>query len=138
MDRKQFLRSIGGAALVPWMPRSLAAPSVAAAGTSAAAACQFSPSVPEGPFYFDAKLVRTEIAEGRPGIPIEYRLSVVDAQCKPIANAMVDIWQCDRDGVYSGYPGQVTGANKNGNTFLLGVQASDAMGLVPFTAIVPH
>jgi len=133
MDRKQFLRTIGGAALVPWMPPSLAAPRVPVA----AAACQFAPSVPEGPFYFDAKLVRTEIAEGRPGIPIEYRLSVVDAQCKPMANALVDIWQCDRDGVYSGYPGQATGANTTGMTFLRGVQATDAQGLARFTAIYP-
>jgi len=131
MDRKQFLRTIGGAALFPLVPPSFAASRVAAA------ACQFSSSVPEGPFYFDSKLVRKEIAEGRPGIPIEYRLSVVDAECKPVANAIVDIWQCDKDGVYSGYSGQATGEATVGMTFLRGVQATDAQGLAQFTAIYP-
>jgi protocatechuate 3,4-dioxygenase beta subunit len=137
MDRKQFLHTIAGAALAPLVPKSLAAPRVAAAATHAVAACQFSPSVPEGPFYFDAKLVRKEIAEGRPGIPIEYRLTVVNAECQPVANAVVDIWQCDSDGVYSGYPGQITGANTTGMTFLRGVQSTDAQGLARFTAIYP-
>lgn len=27
----------------------------------------------------------------------------VGNQCKPVANARVDIWHCDKDGVYSGY-----------------------------------
>jgi protocatechuate 3,4-dioxygenase beta subunit len=137
MDRKQFLHTIAGAALAPLIPKSLAAPGLAAAATPAVAACQFSPSVPEGPFYFDAKLVRKEIAEGRPGIPIEYRLTVVNADCQPVANAVVDIWQCDRDGAYSGYAGQATGANTIGMTFLRGVQSTDAQGLVRFTAIYP-
>lgn len=137
MNRKQFLRSIGGAALMPLVSKSLVAPSEAQAAAPAAAACQFSPSVPEGPFYFYTKLVRQEIAEGRPGIPIEYRLTVVNAQCQPVANAVVDIWQCDSDGVYSGYAGQATGANTTGATFLRGIQMTDAKGLARFTAIYP-
>jgi protocatechuate 3,4-dioxygenase beta subunit len=137
MDRKQFLRTIGGAALAPLVPTSLVVPRAAAAATPTAANCQFSPSVPEGPFYFDAKLVRQEIAEGRPGIPIEYRLSVVDAGCQPVANARVDIWQCDNAGLYSGYDGQATGTSTVGMTFLRGVQMTDAQGLARFTAIYP-
>jgi protocatechuate 3,4-dioxygenase beta subunit len=137
MDRKQFLRTIGGAALAPLVPASLVVRQAAAAVAPPAASCQFSPSVPEGPFYFDAKLVRQDIAEGRPGIPLEYRLSVVDAGCRPVANARVDIWQCDNDGVYSGYAGQATGASTVGMTFLRGVQTTDAQGLARFTAIYP-
>lgn len=137
MNRKQFLHTIAGAALAPLVPKSLAAPRVAAAAAPAVAVCQFSPSVPEGPFYFDTKLVRNEIAEGRPGIPIEYRLTVVNADCQPVANAVVDIWQCDSDGVYSGYAGQATGANTVGMTFLRGVQPTDVQGLARFTAIYP-
>ena len=59
MDRKRFLLTIGAAALAP-----LAAP--AAPGVRAAvpaAKCRFSPGVPEGPFYFDSKLARRDIAE---------------------------------------------------------------------------
>jgi protocatechuate 3,4-dioxygenase beta subunit len=137
MDRKHFLRTIGGAVLVPFVPQSITAPGAASAAAEPAASCQFSPSVPEGPFYFDTKLVRQEIAEGRPGIPIEYRLMVVNANCQPVPNAAVDIWQCDSDGVYSGYAGQATGANTSGMTFLRGIQLTNAQGLARFTAIYP-
>ncbi|MGZ5094856.1 MAG: dioxygenase family protein [Burkholderiales bacterium] len=137
MDRKHFLRTIGGVALVPFVPQSFTAPRDVAAATAPAGACQFSPSVPEGPFYFDTKLVRQEIAEGRPGIPIEYRLTVVNASCQPVTNAAIDIWQCDSDGVYSGYAGQATGANTTGTTFLRGIQPTNAQGLTRFTAIYP-
>src|SRR5436190_13904232 len=131
MDRKHFLRTIGGAALVPFVPQSVKSVAVAAG------ACQVSPSVPEGPFYFDTKLIRQDIAEGRPGIPIEYRITVVDANCQPLANAAVDIWQCDAAGVYSGYAGQATGANTTGTTFLRGIQMTNAQGLARLTAIYP-
>ena len=133
MDRKQFLLTIGGAALAPLA--STIAPGAHAAAPPAK--CQFSPSVPEGPFYFDSKLARRDIAEGRPGMPIEYRLGVVNAACQPVANAIVDIWQCDNEGVYSGYAGQATGASTVGMTFLRGTQATDAQGLARFTAIYP-
>lgn len=132
MDRKRFLRTIGGAALVPFIPQSPMRAHAAASG-----ACQVSPSVPEGPFYFDTKLLRHDITEGRPGIPMEYRIAVVDASCKPIANAAVDIWQCDADGVYSGYGGQATGADTRGTTFLRGIQPADGEGVARFIAIYP-
>ena len=135
MDRKKFLQAMGGAALAPFVATPFAGTHAHAAAR--AAKCQFSPSVPEGPFYLDTKLARQNIAEGRPGVPIEYLLSVVDAACQPVANAIVDIWQCDSDGVYSGYPGQATGANTVGMTFLRGTQATDAQGLARFTAIYP-
>jgi len=136
MERKQFLRTMGGAALAPLVPAS-----VTASGTASAAvappACTFSPSVPEGPFYFDAKLVRQDIAEGRPGLPIEYRLSVVDASCKPVAHARIDVWQCDSDGVYSGYDGQAAGISTVGMTFLRGIQTTNEQGLARFASIYP-
>jgi protocatechuate 3,4-dioxygenase beta subunit len=93
--------------------------------------------VPEGPFYFDTKLMRPDIAEGRPGLPVEYRISVVGADCQPIANAGVDVWQCDAAGVYSGYAEQATGVSTKGSTFLRGIQMTNAQGLARFTAIYP-
>ena len=136
MERKQFLRTIGGAALAPLVSSSMLTPHASSAASSPPR-CTFSPSVPEGPFYFDAKLVRQDIAEGLPGLPLEYRLTVVDAACKPVTNARVDVWQCDVDGVYSGYDGQATGARTIGKTFLRGIQPTDARGLARFTAIYP-
>ena len=47
--------------------------------------------------------VRRNITEGKPGSPLDLRLTVVDAStCKPIKSAVVDIWHADSLGVYSG------------------------------------
>ncbi|WP_348629746.1 hypothetical protein [Mesorhizobium sp. M7A.F.Ca.US.011.01.1.1] len=37
-------------------------------------------------------------------------MQVVDADCRPLAGARVDIWHCDAQGAYSGYPDRVTAA----------------------------
>jgi protocatechuate 3,4-dioxygenase beta subunit len=137
MNRKDFLRTLGGAAMLPAVSQSLLAPNTAAAAAPTAASCQFSPSLPDGPFYFDPQLFRADITESRPGVPIEYRLSVVDAACRPIAKAVVDVWQCDAVGIYSGYDGQITGADTKGMKFLRGMQRTDDQGLAKFTAIYP-
>ena len=58
--------------------------------------CFLTPQSIEGPFYLDPKLVRTEIAEGRAGVPLRVDLRVIDgAACKPSKGARVDIWHAD-------------------------------------------
>ena len=52
------------------------------------------------------ELVRSDVAEGKEGVPITLLLQVVDEHCKPLNGARVDIWYCDATGVYSNYPGQ--------------------------------
>src|SRR5215470_3024514 len=78
--------------------------------------CVLTPEVTEGPFYTDPKLIRADVTEGRPGVPTELQLQVVDATCRPLANARVDIWHCDAIGLYSNYPGQ----GDNGTTSTVG------------------
>jgi protocatechuate 3,4-dioxygenase beta subunit len=57
-----------------------------------------------GPFYVAGELVRQNIAEEKPGIPLRLRLVFVDqATCQPVPNAAVDLWHCDALGLYSGY-----------------------------------
>jgi protocatechuate 3,4-dioxygenase beta subunit len=69
--------------------------------------CLLTPQSIEGPFYLDPRLVRTEIADGRPGVPLRVDLRVIDgATCKPSERARVDIWHADAQGIYSGYEGQ--------------------------------
>jgi protocatechuate 3,4-dioxygenase beta subunit len=65
-----------------------------------AGVCAITPEVTEGPFYFDPKLERADVTEGRAGIALNVRLQVVDAACRPLAGARVDIWQCDAQGHY--------------------------------------
>lgn len=98
-----------------------------------ATVCTTTPPVPEGPFYKDEKLNRSDITDGRDGVRITYEFLVQDARCQPIAGAIVDIWQADRAGVYSDFPSQ----GSAGLTFLRGYQATDGMGRCRFTSIFP-
>ena len=41
--------------------------------------CVLMPELTEGPYYLDLDLVRSDIGEGRPGLPFDLRVAVVDA-----------------------------------------------------------
>ncbi|MBO2450564.1 intradiol ring-cleavage dioxygenase [Actinomadura barringtoniae] len=88
-------------------PDTRAAPAVQAAATGGhghAPACVLSPEVTEGPYYLDYEMVRRDITEDRPGVPLLLRTTVVDSRtCRPLPRAALDIWHCDAVGVYSGY-----------------------------------
>ncbi len=91
------------------------------------------PPVPEGPFYKDEKLMRANIIEHKKGTDIEYIFKVEDKHCKPVQGAIVDIWQCDADGVYSDFKQE----NTLNETWLRGYQATDKSGECRFTSIFP-
>jgi len=91
------------------------------------------PPVPEGPFYKDEKLNRADIREHKKGEEIQYIFKVEDKHCKPIAGAIVDIWQCDCEGRYSDFDQQ----QSKGETWLRGFQVTDAKGEARFTTIFP-
>ena len=102
--------------------------------------CVLTPQITQGPYFLDPKLVRRDIREGKPGVPMRVRLRVVDvSRCAPIANARLDVWQADARGVYSGYHGQGdTGdADTTGQTYLRGAQGTDADGWAEFDTIYP-
>ena len=117
-------------------PLALAA---ATMGLISSTVCAVMPETTEGPYYIDPRLVRREITEGKAGIPLRMQLQVVTADCRPMANARVDIWQCDAQGDYSGYANM--GSNRandtTGQTFLRGTQMTDANGIVTFDTIYP-
>ena len=99
--------------------------------------CVLTPEAEEGPFYFDPKLVRADITEGKPGAPLKLALQVVEAtDCAAIKDARVDIWHADGLGAYSGFARQATGSTK-GQTFLRGTQFTDGDGQVSFATICP-
>ena len=101
--------------------------------------CILTPEAVEGPFYFDPKLVRADITEGRPGAPLALAIQVVSAtDCAAIKNARVDLWHADGLGMYSGYRGQGDdGVSTRGQTFLRGTQFTDAEGQSRFATIYP-
>jgi protocatechuate 3,4-dioxygenase beta subunit len=112
----------------------------ATGGTTGAEAgtCALYPQQTEGPFYLDLDLLRSDIKEGKPGAPLELELVVIRSNgCMPLANAVVDVWQCDVEGVYAGFPGQLGGLDTTGQKFLRGTQITGADGRVVFNTVYP-
>lgn len=82
----------------------------APASASPASATGLAVEQMEGPYYLDYELFRRNVTEGKKGVPLNLRLTVLDATTgKPLPNAAVEIWHCDALGIYSGY-------GKAGNT----------------------
>lgn len=69
--------------------------------------CALTRELEEGPYYVDSELLRRDIRDGKQGLPLHLRITVLDKNtCKPLPHAAVDIWHCDAMGVYSGYEKQ--------------------------------
>jgi protocatechuate 3,4-dioxygenase beta subunit len=99
--------------------------------TSGAADCVLTPEQTEGPYYLDGSKLRSDIAEGRDGLPLRVELTVRDAEsCEAIENATVELWHCDAGGEYSGVGGA-------GGTFCRGGQRTDAKGVATFRTVYP-
>jgi protocatechuate 3,4-dioxygenase beta subunit len=140
MTRREFAVRVAGAvtgALLPGCRRPADA-AVPGGGTAEASTCVVYPRQTEGPFHLDLDLLRSDITDGRHGVPLRLALRVVAAgSCAPIQAAVVDVWHCDAAGVYSGYPGQLGGKDTRGERFLRGSQVTDADGNVGFETIYP-
>lgn len=146
MKRKDFLHGIGLASASTFiMPNGLvkkpAGPHHGVANFNGKDICVLIPSETRGPYPIDLSnnqdMFRQNITEGRPGEPLDVVLTFVNINnnCSPIANARVDIWHCDRDGVYSGF--NQPGANTIGQTFMRGIQITDSNGKVTFKTVYP-
>jgi protocatechuate 3,4-dioxygenase beta subunit len=139
LSRRQALRSL----LLGAAGASLAPTNTQAAGPAArqpAGVCVLFPQAVEGPYYFDPKLVRSDITDGRVGAPLRLALQVIESgACTPIANARVDVWHADAGGAYSGYsaPRGTRDTAAKRESYLRGTQMTDAEGRVTFRTIYP-
>lgn len=72
------------------------------------------------------------------GVPLNLTLTVanLNQSCAVIEGAAVYIWHCDKDGEYSAYNTSANGDHV-GETYLRGVQLTDANGQVSFTTVYP-
>lgn len=97
------------------------------------AACAVTPTETVGPYPSLTDLFRSDIRESEPGTPLVLTITVVNTNsgCAPAAGLNVEIWQCDADGNYSQY------GTTRSETFLRGIQTTDASGRVTFTTIYP-
>ncbi len=120
-----------------------------AADFTRAGRCELSRDTVEGPYFICTDTMNARnIAEGVIGTPMTLSLRVTDQACAPIPGAIVDVWQCDARGNYSGHavdPDSPNSRRQRGRRrepdvptrFLRGVLATDAEGIAEFDAIYP-
>lgn len=117
------------------------------------ATCILTQAQVEGPYRLTAP-VRTDVTEGKPGMPLTLSMQVVAADgCTPLPNLLVEIWHCDAAGIYSGHPDlsrdlygsmdyvgwdfSKTKEPSNDMLWLRGAQRTDETGVVRFKTIFP-
>ena len=151
LNRREVLAALGaglGAALAACgssatSPSATTSTTSASSGGTASAACAVTASETEGPYpdilgmINNPAFFRRDITEGKSGLPLTLVLTLVkvNSSCAAVANANVEIWHCDAAGDYSEY--SQPGYNGTGQTFLRGVQTTDANGQVTFSTIYP-
>lgn len=88
------------------------------------------PAFPAGVRYAGNGEERVDVTEGRTGPTLELRLRLVDAaSCQPLSSVVVDLWNADLDGRYSGA--------SDATTYARGRQITDADGRVSFVTLYP-
>jgi protocatechuate 3,4-dioxygenase beta subunit len=162
LTRRRLLRFLGGAALVPVIASctqidssgvgadaATGSGSGSGSGSSGGGTCSTIPQETAGPYPGDGTnganaltltgIVRSDITPSltsskvAAGIPLTVTLTIVKgSSCEPAVGYAVYIWHCDRDGNYSMYSNGVTA-----DSYLRGVQVTDANGQVSFTTIWP-
>jgi protocatechuate 3,4-dioxygenase beta subunit len=119
-------------------PQAPSAPAPDTAPVAASAVCTLTKEMTEGPYYLDGQLVRSDISEGKAGIPLKLTLTVVDDDtCAPLSNALVEIWHCDALGEYSGFVGNNGHNEPDNGTFLRGGVLTNSSGVANITTIYP-
>jgi protocatechuate 3,4-dioxygenase beta subunit len=147
LSRREVLTLLGGSgmalAIGTGLPRRVAAQDAAPTAT-ALPTCVVKPELTEGPYFVDDQLNRFDIRVDpsdealKAGLPLHliFRVTdVTDSACAPLPDALVDIWHCDADGVYSGVADP--GFDTSGQLWLRGNQITDASGIAEFLTIVP-
>ena len=119
-----------------------AAPSATGAGS-----CRLITQDVTGPFHVDHYLDRSNIVDGQKGVPLTLDFQVTDVlTCKPLPGAKVVIWHASSEGLYSGVENLMLNADGTAQegkvdlreeTFLRGMQTSDAHGRVRFVTAFP-
>ncbi len=129
ITRRDALKAVGGAGVAAaFGARAL---DLLGGEAQAASTCLLTPETTEGPYWVDGALTRRNITEGKRGVPLVIRFTVLDARtCAAIPGADVEIWHCDANGVYSGVNGATT-------RFLRGHQRADARGRAELVTIFP-
>jgi protocatechuate 3,4-dioxygenase beta subunit len=136
LERRHFLAGMAGSALVP-----LAAAQPRRGESRATPAQTLGPFYPrdatERPRETDADLIKVEGDRVlTKGVPIFLTGRVLDRRAEALANAVVEIWQCDANAVYH-HPAGGAEAERDPNFQGYGVTRTDASGAFHFRTIRP-
>jgi protocatechuate 3,4-dioxygenase beta subunit len=109
--------------------------------------CQLLAEQEEGPYRRGDQPRHRDVIDGRPGSPLRIGLRLRMPSGEAVEGADVEIWHCDAEGRYSGYPPNDPSADVDPSpqpagylpdeTFLRGRQTTDAAGDVEFRTIHP-
>ncbi len=141
MKRLDFLKGISLASVAGMIPINNLQAAVKNFNVLKSNTCILIPSETEGPFPLDltenSTFFRQDIRENKTGVQLNLKLKIIGlSNCEPMQNVRVNIWHCDKDGLYSGYS-QNNNQGQAGLTYLRGYQMTDANGEVTFTTIFP-
>lgn len=103
---------------------------IAPVAGAATKSCAITQSIEEGPYYLSSTPTRSDITDSQEGKKITLSFTVLNASCKPIKGARVDIWYANAQGMYSGVDG-------NPGNYLRGTQTTNAKGVATFKGIYP-
>lgn len=140
-QRRALLGFLGAGAAA-----ALLGPRDAAAQAAAAGVCVARPRQTEGPYFVDEQLERSDIRSDPSngtvvaGVPLRlaFHVSRLEANaCVPLAGAIVDLWQCNAEGVYAGVRDFAGHFDATGRKFLRGYQKTNAGGVAEFLTIYP-
>jgi protocatechuate 3,4-dioxygenase beta subunit len=157
LDRRSAMRTIASASAIPLVGCVTASTGLVTGsdagtgGDGASATCTTVPEETAGPYPGDGTngpnalalsgIVRSDIRPSLTGasavaggVPLTVTLQLVQstAGCVPLSGYAVYLWHCDRGGNYSMYSSAVSE-----ESYLRGVQETDADGRVTFTTIFP-
>ncbi len=134
MNKRDFLKTAGLAGVASIIPfnKTFSDP---------VASCVLIPSETAGPFPLDLTensfFFRKDVRETKTGVQLNLKIKIIGVNnCEPMPNLRVNIWHCDKDGLYSGYS-QAGNAGQAGLTYLRGYQLTDANGEAEFITILP-
>lgn len=101
-----------------------------ASAVDAAPTCAPTGSDVEGPFHQPGAPSRAALAgPDEPGTPLLMEGRVVDEDCQPVSDALLDLWQADTEGAY--HEGEADAFRLRGQV------RADADGRFAFTTIIP-
>lgn len=137
--------AVGTKAAQPNAGSTQGARAVATLGAAVSApSCIVRPAETEGPYFVDEKInrcdIRTNTSDGKAsvGAPLALTFNVANVgsgSCTSLADATIDVWQCDAAGTYSDVSDQ--GFQTVGKNYLRGYQVTDSFGQAKFTTIYP-